>query len=642
VPLADISLSVRSRVNFPTSCSEYALHQSAQKPSFFVRHEVIIISVPVVLSFVLGLIGYSWMYFGPQAIEGAWSSTDVVYSTLMLYILEAGADTGSISWPWPIHVARFLAPISVGWAAVRSVMVLLGDEMAVFSQGRLKGHNIFIGSSQTATYLARDYLRLGQDVLQSCSDSEDAFKVEPGKGRFFRCQGDSTHESTLYRLRLGHAERVFVATGDDLQNIEVALAIRDFIRRTHGRPQKNGPLPCFLEMSGNCGSPLHQAEAVSTLSKDRILDVRLFQPERVAARRIVANHPPHKSRLPKPGDSALHVLVVGFASLGKEVTKQLIRVCHYTDCQKIQITIVAENAERDWKRFSKEVPARDDIADVKLHPGDPGAITIETWNSLQERGNFDAAYITTSDQSDRYAIAMDARDGLGSGTDPANVVLCGSDATALYPGIKSDEIEIFNLEKVAWTHDYLLHEKADEVAKDIHEAYRTERKNDKKKPFGTKPADKLWNELAEYLRDKNRDQADHIPIKVDILEIPEKTLVQYAEGLPVKPPKMTDDETKAYKTKMLNLFNEFAKEHEIQIETLAKVEHRRWMASTALAGFTLGSPSDEKLRHHEDMKPYANLPDGTQEYDRDAIRKFPRFFSDLKKARESQDPSGEI
>jgi hypothetical protein len=53
------------------------------------------------------------------------------------------------------------------------------------------------------------------------------------------------------------------------------------------------------------------------------------------------------------------------------------------------------------------------------------------------------------------------------------------------------------------------------------------------------------------------------------------------------------------------------------LEVLAEVEHRRWAASKALAGFVHGWPTLNARRQHEDMISYHELSDGIQSYDRE-------------------------
>ena len=59
---------------------------------------------------------------------------------------------------------------------------------------------------------------------------------------------------------------------------------------------------------------------------------------------------------------------------------------------------------------------------------------------------------------------------------------------------------------------------------------------------------------------------------------------------------------------------------EAQVEMLARVEHRRWMANRILGGWRHGSRRDNEARLHPDIVPYDELPENSRELDREGVR----------------------
>ena len=74
------------------------------------------------LSFTLGLIGYAHLYFYSSLAEDypGWEWTDVVYSTLGMFVLEAETHKGSLHHSLALEVARFLALIVLAWALLKA------------------------------------------------------------------------------------------------------------------------------------------------------------------------------------------------------------------------------------------------------------------------------------------------------------------------------------------------------------------------------------------------------------------------------------------------------------------------------------------------------------------------------------------
>ncbi|HTW74552.1 MAG TPA: RyR domain-containing protein, partial [Steroidobacteraceae bacterium] len=56
------------------------------------------------------------------------------------------------------------------------------------------------------------------------------------------------------------------------------------------------------------------------------------------------------------------------------------------------------------------------------------------------------------------------------------------------------------------------------------------------------------------------------------------------------------------------------------LEPLARAEHRRWVASRALAGWHFGARRDDMAKIHPDLQPWAALNEAEREKDRDIVR----------------------
>jgi hypothetical protein len=356
------------------------------------------------------------------------------------------------------------------------------------------------------------------------------------------------------------------------------------------------------------------------------LQVNLFDPMRIAARALVCAHPPvpipdAKTQEPVAKDTLVvpHVLVVGFNPLGQQLVKQLIRVCHYPDCRPVRITVVSRDREDAWLQFRAATPMLDDVAQVTFRHHDPTTVSRQEWDELQQGQLFDVAYIVDDNPEIALAIAIDARDGLGSKTSPERVVVAGAGVGGLVSAViakqdhadwkEQSEVDVFDLGRSAWTYDYLVKGVDDVVASDIHRRYLQEQHQDlgDKYPNPRKMAHRPWEALPEYLRDANRDQADHIDTKLAVLrsrDIPMSEL-ENGEKLQDLPPE--------------------------QLEKYAEMEHRRWMASLVLSGFRFGKPNERK-RVHKNLVAYNKLDDDTKKWDRDVIEQFPLTLQQRKTA----------
>lgn len=566
--------------------------------------------VTALLGFGLGCFGF-WRYYESLELPGsAWSWTDVLYGTILLFLMDAVAEEGSADWPITLQVARFLAPLSLFWAAIRGGLVVahgrLEERRWERSLASMEGHVVLLGTGGIVELLSGCLAASGDAVVRVMPDGR-LLLLLGGQSRTL--EASTALEESLGRARIEHAREIVVATGDDHQNIRQVHGVRRTLL-ANGKALR--PVACLVEMGSDRGSPLRGQEAAKQLAGDGALSVRLFHPERIAARVLVREWPPHKARVPGLGDSPLHALVIGFEPLGREVLRQLIRVCHYPDLSRVRLTVVAEQATREWRRFQKQVPALSDVAEVRFVDADAGAMPDAEWDRLQDAGSFDVVYITTSDQEVAFAVAMDARDGLGSARLRTPTVIC-SDGSYF---IDTEEVaitgvDVFDLRRDAWTLDSLLRDSVERAAMGIHERYRAGRQS--RSDYGSRPADRPWEQLHEHLRDGNRDQADHIPIKLAVLGLQASDLIAQARAV-------GDGDSPSLGV------------GEPEIEAVAEMEHRRWWASAALSGQVPGPTRDSRRRQHPDMRPYAELDELTKQYDRDAVLRLPellRYLDDL-------------
>jgi hypothetical protein len=141
------------------------------------------------------------------------------------------------------------------------------------------------------------------------------------------------------------------------------------------------------------------------------------------------------------------------------------------------------------------------------------------------------------------------------------------------------------------------------IARAMHEEYISQQQKEGLTPR-TNPSMRPWNELSRHLQDANLRQADEIWKKLQ--------LIHCAIGISIKP-----DEP---------LF-EFTSD---EIETLAMLEHDRWVNEKLSRGWKYGPDIDEKQRIHNCIVPWEQLSDHQKEKDRNAVRSLPRVLAKVR------------
>jgi hypothetical protein len=147
------------------------------------------------------------------------------------------------------------------------------------------------------------------------------------------------------------------------------------------------------------------------------------------------------------------------------------------------------------------------------------------------------------------------------------------------------------------TRKILLDEELDTLAKAIHRDYVEKQTvmGAAEDPTSFAP----WEQLDPDLRDSNRQQADHIPVKLRAIGCYSSSAS--AAGTPVT--ELDQDE----------------------VELLARMEHARHLAERGLAGWTRG-PRDVSRKANPCLVAWDELPDEIREYDRNSVRNIPHLL----------------
>jgi hypothetical protein len=170
-----------------------------------------------------------------------------------------------------------------------------------------------------------------------------------------------------------------------------------------------------------------------------------------------------------------------------------------------------------------------------------------------------------------------------------------------------DELLALYVEHVSGFHalirrTYAFEAQAEKLGEFLHEDWRanlTEAEIAKKYPYNVP-----WKDLEHDGRVANYAAAMRIP---EILAL---------AGFVLEPGEATAEENAKVQ--------DFLKQH---LELLSEAEHKGWEEQRRTEGWTFGKPRDNKLRLHDLLLPYLELPPGERAKDRRTIENYPKYAS---------------
>ena len=602
--------------------------------SLVVRHEWTLVGVLAILTFILGCFGYSQtMVFVDEGGPHTW--WDIAYASLQLFIFEAPDETAG--WPIFLQIARAMAPVIVLYTAAKAVWNIIEEEVALYRLlFRKRRFVVVCGIGETGFRIARDYcLNSDKRVVVVDNDPLNALAAELKHYGAIHVCGNAMDPLVLLKAQVIYAKELFLCTSDDKANIAIAKNAERLTRRLTGReveglesiarqlePSIGGQPPdtalrCFLCVDSPDIYEVFSVHSFFEINSSRFA-IRLFNRRETIARNIFRICAPDLYYRPASRQNEpMHILFVGFGALVREMILQTALTAHYTDFRLPHITVLCTATEADRiERFRHRYPHLGETVKMNVVCADPMTITPEHWHEMQLTTQFKVSYVAL-DKDVESILAARRLNRLRrlSELPPLNFVVCLNQQNFLAEIIDDDfipismdkislpdhePIEYFESLDATISIDVIVNEALDAMARTLHVAYlNTQTANGANRLHNASLAP--WSELPTHKKRANQHAAAHMDVKLRIANCVASEL-DAPEPEAVFPP---DD---------------------LNMELLAQLEHRRWMADKHLAGYSYGEGRNEDRMLHPDLIPWEELSESDKDKDRDNIRQIPHLL----------------
>lgn len=559
-------------------------------------HEPRIVVAWVLLTLGLGVVGL------PAYLpDSGYTFSDLLYQSVQLFVLQLQVLPGRT--PWTLEVARWSAATVSFYAVLRAGSVLFAGELDRLRLRHLSGHVVVCGLGRKGLQLTQDFLARGDKVVIIEKDEENDHLLAAREAGALVVLNAAADDAILRQARVAQAAVLLAVTGDDGANIETAVVARRLVRtEASGRAT---PLRAFAHVGDLrlCGL-LRDSRA---FTGDEPVETAPFNIHEAAARVLLRDNPLDRERL-LPGDPRfVHLCVVEFGQMGESVALQAARMVHLANGSRLRVTLIDPEADERRKRFLGRCPGFTAVADLDVLEGDVEYADVlaqlEEWG--RDPGRLLDIVVCFDDDRRSLACALALVERLRERRVPVRVRMSqgaglSTLARASGTGNWTGRISVFGLLDRLCTRESVLGESLDQLARRAHEDYLRRKLAEGERP-GSRPSLRQWNELDEFFRESNRQQADHIPVKLRAVGCRTEPV---AEGTKAPGFAFTPDE----------------------VELLARMEHERWCARHLLDGWKRGEKRDELARTHPCIIPWEQLAESYRDNDRAAVRQIPELL----------------
>lgn len=558
----------------------------------------VFLALSAVVSVALGYWGFHRHF---DALDESRSFWTLFYLTLQLFVLESGGISGDV--PWQLNVARFLAPVVAGSAAVAALLVIFRDQVESLMIGRMAGHVIICGLGEKGSLLVRSLRQRGMSVVAVERDADNDF-IEAARLNGARVVfGDARSEDVLRRAGARRARYLIAVCGDDSTNAEIALQARSI---SASRPR--GALTCSAHIVDPrlCLLLRRQELAESSTLSFRLDFFNVFES---GARAFLRELPPVFTPAPPGGP---HLLVVGLGHLGESLVVQATRTWRDLDDrdgERLRVTIVDQQAELKTQLLAQrhlELAAACDLIPHQISVDSPEFERAAFLGTADQSPDVGIAYVCVEGDGAALSAALTLHQRLRRLGVPVVVALVrsgGLGGLLEKPHISAgfERLHAFGLLDRTLNAELLLGGTYETIARAMHDEYVRQQTKEGQTPE-TNSSMAAWDDLPDSLKESNRAQAAHIGEKLR------------AAGATLVPLMAAGAEA-----------FEFSPD---EIELLAEMEHDRWVEERRRDGW-IHAPGekdiDRKTTPH--MIPWDELSDQVKEWDRVFIRGLPRFLA---------------
>ncbi|MEN0061083.1 MAG: NAD-binding protein [Myxococcota bacterium] len=302
-------------------------------------------------------------------------------------------------WAWARMGAAAFS-VSTGLAvAVELEGLLRITLMRAMMELRGRPPAILLGLGWIGAPISSTLRSAGRPVFAIATDEQSPLVAEARRMGILMVIGDATDPRTRDRVPLARAREVFVATGDDALNVELAGNLLEASQKWRRR---GDALRCYVHITDpKFAETLGWQQIWSYESKH----VRLvpFSYQELAARDLffgdrglVADE-----ALRPLGQQPFHLVVVGFGFMGRTVARHLARFAHFASLCRPRLTVIDDD-ESAFKAFLEQYPA---YSPSRLDLGSPELRSTgsDVWDNYVGRPEAPRQQVD-ADQAVEYAV----------------------------------------------------------------------------------------------------------------------------------------------------------------------------------------------------------------------------------------------
>lgn len=565
------------------------------------KYKWLFIGILWVLVIALGYAGFSRYYASTGQPASFW---DNLYPSLQLFALEFNGVTVI----WELQVARLLAPLMTVYTIIQVAASIFREQIQLLRMRFLKNHTIICGLGRKGYLICQALRKRGESVVVIEQDEGNEFLEVCRREGATVILGSAANTGILRQARVDKAKNGIAVCGGDGTNAEIAVKIHKLVSGRKGRA-----ISCLIHVFDlQLFNLLREREmAMGEIDTFRLEFFNIFE----SGSRILIQELPFLNADSEAINPNPHLVVVGVGRLGESVIVNAARKW-WDSCVdgsgRLRITLVDRQANMKKELLCLRYPQLEEACELNTEEMDTSMPDFERAAFLfDDKGNTSVSTVCVclDDDSRALSAALTLHNRLRTARVPIIVrMLYEAGLATLLQDRGTDPDSFANLRPFGLLDRTCMPELIsgntyEILARAVHEQYRANEKQ-KGSTMDTNPSMVSWEELPAHLKESNRNQVEHIRVKMEAVGCD----IAITNAWEVQPFEFSPDE----------------------IELLAEMEHQRFVKERTKQGYVSAASKDITDKKSPSLVSWQELSEEEKEKDREIVRQLPELLAEAR------------
>ena len=329
-------------------------NRDTPQSGIFLKSERLILSFVSTLSLVFGIVGFKQHYVIAQQ---SFAYPDLLYLSVRLFLFDF---PDILKPPLYLDIARWLAPLTLSYTLVRTVLSFAHSYMLGLQLRYVRGHAVIVGLDANTAETIQSFHEQDIKVVVIDRDAQNPNWSRIKRRGIYALIRNPEDPKLMLEANIHKASYLIASTRRNTTNLELihtAYAVKQNSEYEHHLDS----VCCISDdalMDAMCNRPLFA-------TNHAFMNTRIINYERANARSLINQFGPDRFIPNLAAKNELRVTFLGNTPTTKYILLRLAEIGIYGESCKLTLQLVSADSDVECRRLINEHPAISELVTIK-------------------------------------------------------------------------------------------------------------------------------------------------------------------------------------------------------------------------------------------------------------------------------------